>query len=229
VVCEFFGCSRNYHAINGVVLVNFLDITKFKNSIHLAKTEEINGVNKMRVIEKTRPEVEAKLKVMSDFLKMEYLESCLKQNVDFDVKKFCNVKLAELYEGRTMFTEAARNMSAVAEIAATFKEKAQAYMKETELWIKTGQYERAEEAFKKAIASGNIKEREEMKKALNDIYKKQAQAFEKAKRNANALRIYEKLIEISNEQEKPEIKNKLMGLYERLGKIQEFMRMKNSI
>lgn len=159
---------------------------------------------------------------MSDFLKMEYLESCIKQHRDFDIKKFCNLKLADLYANRGMFLEAARNAAAAAEIAATFKEKVNAYMKETELWVRAGQYERAEESFRKALASGNTQEKFEMKLAIRELYRKQGQAFEKSLRNANALKVYQKLLEISDEQEKLEIKKKILGLYKKLGKIREY-------
>ncbi|MEK6820672.1 MAG: hypothetical protein AABX71_03090, partial [Nanoarchaeota archaeon] len=142
----------------------------------------------MRVFEKTRGEIENKLGLMSDFLKMEYLESCLKQHVDFDVKRFCNTKLADLYETRNMFSEAARNMSAVAEISSTFREKMNAYIKEVELWIRAGYYDRADEAFRKALACGNLREKEEMKTAVKELYKKQAEAYEKANRNSSALK-----------------------------------------
>lgn len=176
----------------------------------------------MIVQEKTRGEVEQKLGMMSDFLKMEYLESCIKQHREFDTKKFCNMKLAELYAGRNMFLEAARNAAAAAELAATFKEKIEAYMKETELWIKAGQYERAEESFRKALASGSSQEKHEMKRSIKELYKKQALVFEKAGRNANSLKIYQKLLEISDDAEKLEIKQKLLALYKKLGKIREY-------
>ncbi len=172
--------------------------------------------------EKTRAEIEQKLGMMSDFLKMEYLENCIKQHRDFEIKKFCNMKLADLYEKRNMFLEAARNMTAAADLAITFKEKAQAYMQETSLWIKAGHYERAEESFRKALASGNSQEKFEMKRAIKELYKKQVLAFEKSGRNANSLKVYQKLLEISDDAEKLEIKKKLLELYKKLGKIREY-------
>lgn len=183
----------------------------------------------MKVYEKTRQEVENKLKMMSDFLKMEYLESCLKTKMDFDVKRLCHQKLAELYDGRNMHSEAAKNMSAVAEMAATFSDKIQAYMKETELLIKAGNYDRADEAFRKAIASGNTREKEEMKKAIKELYKKQAMAYEKANRNTNALKIWEKLVEMTGEDEKPAVREKLLELYKKLGKIREYSLLKGQL
>jgi tetratricopeptide (TPR) repeat protein len=183
----------------------------------------------MKVFEKTRAEVEVKLSSMSDFLKMEYLESCLKAHMDFDVQRLCHQKLSELYDGRNMYSEAAKNMSAVAELAGTFKDKMEAYMKETGLWIKSAQYDRAEEAFKKALASGNAKEKDEMKRAIKDLYKRQAQAYERMSRNTNALKIYELLLRVSEEPEKLEVRKKLLELYHRLGKIREYTVLKEQL
>jgi len=181
----------------------------------------------MKVEEKTRQEIEFKVGNMSDFLKMEYLESCIKFHREFDIKKFCNMKLAELYEKRNMFTEAARNAASAAEMASTFKEKIEAYMKEVELWIKASQYDRSDEAFRKALASGNTMEKFEMKQAVKEFYKRQALAYEKSGRNANALKVYQKIMEIaSDEPEKKEVKMKLLVLYERLGKIREYSVLK---
>lgn len=176
----------------------------------------------MIIQEKTRGEVEQKLGMMSDFLKMEYLENCIKQHRDFEIKKFCNLELAKLYAGRNMFLEAARNAASAAELAATFKEKIAAYMQETSLWIKAGHYERAEESFRKALASGNSQEKFEMKRAIKELYKKQALVFEKSGRNANSLKVYQKMLEISDDSEKLEIKKKLLDLYKKLGKIREY-------
>lgn len=183
----------------------------------------------MLVQEKTRGEIEQKLNVMSDFLKMEYLESCIKQFREFDVKRFCSMKLAELYEGRNMFSEAARHASAAADMATTFSEKIHAYMKETGLWIKAGHYERADESLRKGLSSANTREKFEMKHAVKNLYKKQAEAYERAARNSNALKVYQKLLELSDDAEKRGIKMKLLVFYEKLGKIREYTLLKNQL
>jgi len=181
----------------------------------------------MQIKEKTRQEIEAKASGMSDFLKMEYLEACIKNTNSIEAKKFCHSELARLYEAKNMFLEAARNMSSMAEMAITFNDKMQAYIKETELWIKAARYDDADEAFRKALASGNTKEKEEMKSAIKELYKKQALAYEKANKKGSALKIYEKLFSISSDLEKEEIKNKLLYFYEKLGKIREYNMLKS--
>lgn len=204
-------------------------IKKNINYLLLFFTPYYNNIYKLGIFpacmiiqEKTRAEVEQKLGMMSDFLKMEYLESCIRQNRELDTKKFCNMKLADLYAGRNMFLEAARNAASAAELAATFKEKTEAYMKEVELWIKAGQYERSEEALRKALASGNSQEKFEMKRKVKQIYRKQAETFERSMKSTNALKVYQKLLELSDDAEKTEVKKKILDLYKKLGKIREY-------
>ncbi len=121
-----------------------------------------------------------------------------------------------------MFSEAARNTDSVAEMGTTYKEKIQAYLYETGLWIKSGVYDKADEAFRMALACGTDKEKEEAKKAVNEMYKNQAIIFEKENKNSNALKIYEKLLRIIPESEKLDIKKKILPLYNKLGKITEY-------
>jgi tetratricopeptide (TPR) repeat protein len=184
----------------------------------------------MRVTEKTLGEIQERLKTMSDFLKIEYLEECLKMHFGFEIKRFCNLKLSELYEARMMFAQAAKNMSAMAEMALTYKEKIESYMRETELWIKAGMYERADESFRKALASGNNIEKEEVKYRIKEFYKKHAQNYEKLSKNANALKVYEKLLQMAiTDSEKLEIKKKLLYFYGKLGKIREYTLLKSQL
>jgi len=176
----------------------------------------------MQILEKTRTEIENKINTMSDFLKMEYLEECSKQNMDLAIKKFCNEKLAELYEVKKMFSEAAKRVESVAEMASTYKDKIQTYINESRLWIRGGDYERADECLQKALACASAREREGIKKTVIEIYKAQAQVFAEQNRNSYALKIYEKLLHIVSDDEKADIKKKILPLYKKLGKIREY-------
>jgi len=189
----------------------------------------------MLVKEKEKYEIEAKASGMSDFLKMDYLEACLKENFSFDIKKFCNVELAKLYEQRNMFSEAARKMEAIGEISITFREKKQAYMKAVELYVKAGLYNKAEFDLKKAKENANSQEKKEMKKAILKLVKEQAEVYEKENRRGKALPAYEwlykmiKADEDSNQDIKEEeIKAKLLELYSKLGKISEYNILKGN-
>ena len=183
----------------------------------------------MQIKESSKIEVENKAKNMSDFLRMEYFETCLKQIKGIDVRKFCHEELAKLYDGRNMFLEAARHQKAMSDLSITFKEKIQSYVKEIVLWIKANQLDNADKSMREVISIANSVEKEEIKKAIKDFYQKQAIAYEGSMKNANALKLYEKLFEMSNDAEKPALKEKLLFLYDKMGKIREYMRMKGRV
>lgn len=181
----------------------------------------------MLVKEKSKAEVEAKAGSMSDFLKMEYLEECLKGNFSFDIKRFCNLNLAKIYEGRNMFSEAAKKMDAVGEISVTFREKKEAYMKAVELFIKGEYYDKADFALRKALDSCSLNEKKEIKTAVAKLLKEQAGVYEKENKRGKAVKAYGHLYRIS-EEEKAEIKQKLLDLYSKLGMMREFNMLRGS-
>jgi hypothetical protein len=184
----------------------------------------------MQVLENTKRDIEAKAGKMSDFLKMEYLESCLKKKLGIDVDKFCYTELSKLYASKNMYSEAGKYMSAAAEICATLKEKIQIYVNEAELWIKAGIYDRADYALRKAIEEVVVeREQKEIINTIKGFYKKQALEYERTNKNSGAAKIYEKLISLSDHAEQIELKRKLLVLYERLGKIREYMVLKKEL
>ena len=176
----------------------------------------------MQIKEKHKQEIEEKARGMSDFLRMEYLEKCLRENFSFDIKRFCNFELANIYNQRKMFSEAARKMTAIGEISVTFREKKQSYMKAAEFYIKAGLYDGAETSLKKAQENGNDAERKEMKNAIKILLKEQAEVYEKENRKAKAVEVYNWLYRLSEELEKAEIKKKLAELYLKLGRTSEY-------
>jgi tetratricopeptide (TPR) repeat protein len=178
--------------------------------------------------ETKKEEIEAKVKVIGgDMLKLEYLENCLKKPLTFDVRKYVYMELAKLYEARLMFNEAARNISGAAEISITFKDKMQLYMQTANLLIRHGSYDVADKAFEKALVCANMREKNELKKKFKEMYMQRAKEFEDANKFNNAIRIYEKLpvFGFVNEEEKRQINTRLIGLYNKVGKIQEAMKL----
>jgi len=181
----------------------------------------------MQVREKTKEEIQLKIRNMSDFVKMEYLESCIKVR-DFDIQRFCREKLADLYEDKKMFIEAAKNMQALADISVAFKDKMQAHMRQTSLLIQAGKYDDADNAFRKALATGNEGEKREMRKSIIEFYKKQALNHEKAGRGRKALEIYEKLLSMESI-DAEEIKKRLLEIYSKLGMIDKYFNLKKQL
>jgi hypothetical protein len=178
----------------------------------------------MHVLEKKREDIEAKAKTMSDFLKMEYFESCLKTNLDVNVSKYCYRELANLYEQKLMYPEAVKNISKFRELCFDNKEKINALLRETELLIKSGLYNEANYTFKKAMDMANEYEKYEIRRKAIEFYQKQAQKFEKGNYNSSALKVYEVLVNLVVDAEKNEIKKRMLVLYKKLGKVRELIK-----
>lgn len=179
--------------------------------------------------EKTLGEIEAKLKQFSgDLVRVEYLENCLKQlGLPNDAKRFCYLKLADLYEYRLMWTLAAKNMDNAADCATTFKDKINYYMKEISLWIRVNDYIMIDKAFKKALLCANTNsEKEALKSKLKGDLMTQAAEHEKKNKRSNAAFIYEKLLEmpITTIEEKKMLMEKVAKLNSGLGRLKEAIR-----
>ena len=180
----------------------------------------------MQVLEKKREEIEAKVNTMSDFLKMEYLESCVKSNPDINVCKYCYKRLSGLYENKIMFSEAAKYMAKFEELCVGANEKIAALVKEAELLIKAGQYDPADYLYKKAMALTDTADKFKIKRDMVEFYKKEATNFELSSKSSGALKVYEKLVHHVVDAERDEIRKKMLRLYHNLGKVTEYIRLK---
>lgn len=183
----------------------------------------------MQVLEKNKEQIEAKIKNMSDFVKMEYLESCLRTLPDVNVSKYCYKKLSELYERKIMYSEAAKYIAKFGELCVGAKEKIAAIIKEAELLIKAGQYDPAIYLYKKAMSFADTTGKFEIKRNMIAFYKKEAEILEKSNRSSAALKIYEKIINYVADAEKDEIKKKMLELYKNLGRISEYIKLKKEL
>lgn len=172
----------------------------------------------------TRREVEAKLASVGDYVKMDYLQQCLKKQLDFDTRKFVLNTLSGIYEGRRMFLESAKLMRSSAEINTTFDGKISDYMKSTELYILGGDFTEADTSFTKALGSSSETQKRILKVKRKDMVKNQALEYLKKDKRANAMKTYEILLAIPeiNADEKKSSQVALLDLYQKLGKIREF-------
>ena len=158
---------------------------------------------------------------------MEFLEEVLRKISSFETKKFIHLKLAELYENRKMFREAAKHIVACSDISVAFKDKLDLLAKAAELLIKSKEYKLVDHLTKKAIAIGTNNEARIFKDLIKNLYMRQAEIYESLGKRNYALICYEKVFSLElNQNEKKEIKIKLMELYERLGKIKEYFALK---
>ena len=175
----------------------------------------------------TKSEIDKELEGKGDFVRIDHLTRFLKEDMPIDMRKTVVLMLADVYEKRNMYSEAAKMHDNAAIYSVAFSEKVKQMVKEAELYIKAGMFERADEAMRNAVGQANPAEKENIFLSIKDFYKRQALVYEKELRRANAVKIYEKLLEMNiNSQEREEIKNKLLGLYEKLGRINEFFSLK---
>lgn len=174
-------------------------------------------------------EIEEAIKNEGDFVKIDHLTRLLKERISTDVKKFVYLKLGEIYERRYMFVYAAESYDRAGENSIAYAEKRKCFMKEAELFIKAGEFFRADEAMKKAMREANVIEKNEIKTSIKNFYKKQGEELEKG-RKSSAIKIYEKLLEMElSDLEKKEVKERLIKLYESLGKVKEYFTVKRGL
>lgn len=177
-----------------------------------------------------RREIETKLAGMGDYVKIDYLARCLKQQLDFDTRKFVLTKLSELYNTKGMYLEAARMLSGAAEINATFQAKINDYMKTAEMFIKGSSFDDADTAFNKAVACANGLQKDVIKNKRRELYLTQAKALLARDKRKNAMDVYEKLLTIDlSPEEKRHVQSTLLSLYEKLGKVKEFYNLKRNM
>ena len=172
-----------------------------------------------------KSEIEKFLSTKGDFVQIDYLGRFLKENPPLAVKKFAYTKLAELYQNKAMFSAAAKMYDNLAILSIAFSEKIGHYVKETEMYIKSGEFINADEAMKKALGDSNASQRSEINFSVKDFYKRQAETYEKELRRGSAVKIYEKMLEMNiSDSERAEIKGKLSALYAKLGKFDKLRR-----
>ena len=177
-----------------------------------------------------RKEIEEKLQNVGDYVKMDFLQNCLRQQLDFDTRKFVLIKLAGAYELRRMFLAAAKLMKDAADINTTYQGKIDDFVKSGELFIKAGKYVRAEESFSRAFASANSAQTDQIKMSRRELYKSQARLYLNKDRRHGAMLTYEKLLTLGLDiEERRKVEDALLDLYDKLGKIKEYYSLRRSM
>lgn len=182
--------------------------------------------------ERNRREIEAKLKGLGSFVKIDYLTRCLKQPaLDFDTKRYVFLNLAQLYSEKKMFFEAGKMLQNAAPINTTIMEKMNDYAHAAEMFIKSGNFNMADVAFEKSISSCETEQqRTTVRDKKIDYYKKHAESCFSNDKRQNAMLAFEKLLSLNlAESEKKDAQIKLLGLYEKLGKIREYTSLKRVV
>lgn len=175
----------------------------------------------------SKTEIENFLKGKGNFVQLDYLNRFLNESLSMDMKKFVHLKLASIYERAGMLSEAAKGYNSAASFSITFSDKMNNYVKESELYIRAGNFVKSDEAMKKAMNEANSVEKREIFITIKEFYKRLAKEYEESLKKGHATKIYEKLFEMELEAtEKEEIRKKLLELYEKLGKTKEYNLLK---
>lgn len=175
----------------------------------------------------TKSDIEKELATKGKYVQIDYLTRFLKEQLGTDIKKFVFLKLAELYESTDMLIESAKYYNNASVMSVTFSEKINYFTKEAEMYIKAGDFVKADNAMKKAMTEAPALKKQEIYNKIKTFYKNQAQICEKNMKKGQATRVYERLIEMKiSDDEKREFTNKLLELYEKLGKIREYSALK---
>ncbi|MFA5723490.1 MAG: hypothetical protein WC979_04505 [Candidatus Pacearchaeota archaeon] len=183
----------------------------------------------MQVLEKNKKEIEERALKMSEFLRMEYLENCLKKFTDVEILRYCYSELSRLYERNVMYTEAIKYIAKFQEVAISPRDRLQAYIREIELLIKSGAYDRVEYCYSRLAQSATPKEIYEIETKIITLYKIEGQKFEKTNKNSLAIKVYEKLLKLVKDSEKTEVKKKLLVLYKKLGRVRESLEIEREL
>ena len=182
------------------------------------------------IAERTRVEIDAKIKTMGEYVKMSYLQRAVKSQLDFDTRKFVLLELTKIYEQKGMFLDASRSVRAAADITTTYKEKIGQFMKAVEYSIRGNSFAEAERLFAQALALGNDREKWEMKQMYKQFHLAQAQNYLKNDRRNNAKEIYQKMLTLDlTAEEKTFVQNTLLDLYYKLGNVREYHALKDKM
>lgn len=174
-------------------------------------------------------EIEMFLKNKGDYVKIDHLTRLIAtESLSLDLKKFVSNILAEIYEKKGMYLDAAKMNYNAGLQSATPQEKSKYFKKEAICYVQAGVLERLDSAIERAVSEVREIEKMSVYNELLCVCKKLADEYLKKNRIASAMKIYEKILnmKISPEQQK-EIQNKLISIYEKLGKVNAYLSMKN--
>jgi len=177
--------------------------------------------------EMTKSEIDKEMAGKGDYVQIDTLRRYLKENIPADMKKFASLKLITLYEGRSMFAEAAFIYNTLIELAANYQERMDFLIKEIEDFIRAGFFDRADAVMNKITAEMKPMEKTKYTSAIKGFYMAQGLSYERQKRKGKAIEVYEKLAGMKgmSSPEMEEVKVRLLVLYKELGLTQKYFQL----
>jgi tetratricopeptide (TPR) repeat protein len=173
----------------------------------------------------SKSEMENVLDEKGDFIQIDIVSKFLDRSIGLkrDTKKFLFLRLAEIYERRLMVNEAAKMYDNLGILVISYSEKIKYFLIEAKLFISKGEFQRADEAVKKAMSQANSTERENIYFEIKNLYKEQARKYDENMMLGRAMKVYEKLLEMRlDSSEREEVKGKLLVFYDKLGERQKY-------
>lgn len=180
--------------------------------------------------ELTLEDVKKEIDKKGEYVQIERLNKILGQKTSQNVKKFAFMRLAEIYEKKIMYSDAAVMCHNLSMYSSDSAERNRYHMKEAELYLKAGKPEMAEETMKKAMCKANPREIASIIDTMKELYKAQAIVCEKNKRKSQALEIYDKILRMDiSDMEKRDIKKKMLELYDGLGRVRDYLNLEREL
>jgi len=166
---------------------------------------------------------------ISDELRAEFLENCLRKKLGDSVRKNVHIALAQIYEKKRWYGNASRNITSALLCTNIYREKIELNMKLGKLNLLDDKHILSRDAFKMAMDIANSEEKEKLSNEVKNIYLNGAKSLEEKGKLSRAVSIYEYSLDLLNEDERIKAKQRLMILYEKLGRIKDFMRLKREL
>lgn len=178
-----------------------------------------------------KAEIEKELAGKGDYVQIDTIRRFLKENPSPESKKYVCIRLAEIYERRMMFPQAAETYSKLAEMTNIYADKMRFLIMEAGNYIHGGYFDMADSIVNRIIAEVKPMEKTNTLNIIKDFYKTQAMIFEKEKRKAKAVEIYEKMqmSKTLSDAERSDVNAKLLRLYNDLGLVSKFLALKGKL
>lgn len=166
-----------------------------------------------------KEDIEQALEGKGDFTQIDYLNRYLKLNPPIEMRKFANLKLAEIYMKKEMFTDAGIAYRNAAINSIPFREKRRFYVEEAKAEILGLKFEKADKAMNRAFdEEASTNDRRQIFDEITKFYKEFGDKLLRQGKPGRAVKIYEKLYRMKiPDADRDMVKMKLTELYEKLG------------
>jgi len=169
-----------------------------------------------------KKELEDEIAGKGDFIQIDYLTRFVKLMPPTDMKRFALSKLAEIYDRKEMYRDAAQAYESISIFSTTFSEKINYLVLEAKELAKGAHFDDADRAIRRAFTDTNATQKASVLAELKTFYRQQGDFFARTNKTSKAALFYERLLRMDlNSAEKEEVKTILIKIYEKLGKMNE--------